>query len=68
MFTKGFKMNRYIIPTLCIFLTSCATNIKNIEAVSDMASIVAFSDSSGNILLPLSSTKRTRIEEVDGKK
>lgn len=61
-------MKQYFIPLLCMLLTGCATNLKTIETAKGMATIVAYSDSVGKILLPLSLTKATRIEEVDGKK
>jgi len=61
-------MNKYLLTLLFIALTGCATDLQNIKSTDGMATIVAYSDSAGNILLPISSTKRTRIEEVDRKK
>jgi len=50
------------------FLAGCATNVNKIASNPDKATIIAYSDSAANVFLPLSSTKSTRIEKVNGKK
>ncbi len=48
-------------------ISGCATNLSKIAVNPDKATIVAYSDSSANILMPLSTTNKTRIEKVNGK-
>lgn len=50
---------------LC-FVSGCATNLNKIDSSPDKRTIIAYSDSGANVLLPWSSTNRTRIEKVDG--
>ncbi|WP_444894690.1 hypothetical protein ACJJIE_11420 [Microbulbifer sp. TRSA001] len=60
-------MEKFSLPMIAAtILTGCAVNPNNVSIDPQKATIVARSDNGAGVLVPLSTTKRSRIEKVNG--
>jgi len=56
----------FILSTVILLVSGCATNLKQIPSNPDKATVIAYSDSVGQALVPLAATTNTRLEIING--